>query len=433
MRRPNPALAAGLAATMLLSGIPAESVSAYGYPPGTHGCHGLEAQFAVATDLVVDVNSGWELVATYHCAGDTTESAGSAAIVETSGVPASASAVLANLTMVGGTTSGYITADSCSSVRYKSQTKSNGNHVVSDAIANLSVVALDVGRTFCIYNSAPVHLVADVQGYFAPPATGGQLFAATTPKRLLDTRTAPLSRPPAGSITRIVTGAAAGTTAVLANLTMTGGVTAGYITADKCSTLFAGPQTKSNGNFSIDSSIANLSVVPVDADGSFCIYNEQPVHLIVDLQGSFAPSMPGGLKFTLAPYSADVRKLDTRGPDSSRPSAGSITRVVTGVAAGTSAVIVNLTMTGAPAGGYITADRCSALIAGPQTKSNGNHQAVTPIANLSVVPVDADGSFCIYNEEPVDLIVDLLGSFSATGTQQFFPTTPTRALDTRSD
>lgn len=104
-----------------------------------------------------------------------------------------------------------------------------------------------------------------------------------------------------------------------------------------------------------------------------------------------------------------------------------------GAAAGTTAVLVNLTMVGGATSGYITADKCSTLVAGPQTKSNGNHPANSAIANLSVVPVDADGSFCVYNEQPVHLVIDVQGSFSASGTQQFFPTTPTRVLDTRND
>lgn len=349
------------------------------------------------------------------------------------GVPSSATAVLANLTMTGGTAAGYITADRCSALVSASQAESNGNYVVRRTIANLSVVPVDADGRFCIYNSRPVHLIADVQGHFAPPAAGGQVFTPSVPIRTLDTRQALSSPLVAGSITRVATGVAVGTTAVLVNLTMTGGALSGYITADKCSLLVAGPQTKSNGNFTADTSIANLSVVPVDSDGSFCIYNERPVHLVVDLQGAFAPSSPSGLQFTLTPLLSPTRRLDTRIPSLSRPVAGSITRVVTGVAAGTIAVLVNLTMVGSSTDGYITADECSSLVAGPQSNSNGNFPADAAIANLSVVPVDADGSFCIYNEQPVHLIVDLQGTFSSSGTQQFFAGGAARVLDTRND
>ncbi len=89
-------------------------------------------------------------------------------------------------------------------------------------------------------------------------------------------------------------------------------------------------------------------------------------------------------------------------------------------------------MTEGAAAGYITADKCSALKPGPQTKSNGNHAAIDAISNLSVVPIDPDGSFCIYNAVPVNLVADIQGSFSPTAPERFYGTTPTRLLDTRS-
>ena len=256
------------------------------------------------------------------------------------------------------------------------------------------------------------------------------MFVPSPPRRLLDTQIAPLSAPAPGSITRVSTGVATGTSSVLANLTMVDGASAGFITADKCSTLKPGPQASSSGNHGISTAIANLSVVPVDTDGSFCIFNQQSVDLVVDLQGSFSPTAASGLKFT--PLSPD-RKLDTRvgGPGVNRPAIGSITRVDTGVVAGTSAVLANLTMVNGSNPGYITADKCSALSPVPQSSSSGNHGIATAIANLSVVPVDADGSFCIFTQQSVDLVVDVQGAFSATGSQQFYAVGPTRVLDTR--
>ena len=117
-----------------------------------------------------------------------------------------------------------------------------------------------------------------------------------------------------------------------------------------------------------------------------------------------------------------MRLLDTR--TSSRPAAGSITTLH--APAGAAAVLVNLTLTAATSAGYVTADRCSAVVAGEQSKSNGNVAPGRTVANLAVVPVDADGSFCIYQSAAVDLIVDIQGSLSAGGTQ-FQPITPRRA------
>ena len=47
------------------------------------------------------------------------------------------------------------------------------------------------------------------------------------------------------------------------------------------------------------------------------------------------------------------------------------------------------------------------------------------------MPVDADGSFCVYNSAAVNLIVDLQGTLSAGAGAQFLPVTPVRKLDTR--
>ena len=166
-------------------------------------------------------------------------------------------------------------------------------------------------------------------------------------------------------------------------------------------------------------------MVPVDPDGAFCVYTSAAVHLVVDVQGSFNPT--DGLGFT---STAPVRRLDTRQLPQTKPTAGSITRVETGEV-GASAVLANLTMVAGTTGGYITADKCSTLMAGPQSKSNGNYPATFAIANLAVVPVDVDGAFCIYTSSSVHLIADVQGSFGATGLLHFYPTDVDRAIDTR--
>jgi hypothetical protein len=348
------------------------------------------------------------------------------------GLSIASSSVLVNIVMTEGASQGFITADKCSVLSSGPQTKSNGNYAASPpSISNLSVVPIEADGSFCIYNLTQLHLVADVQGSFAPPATGGQQFFPLPPTRKLDTRERG-SAIGAGSVTRVATGVGPGTTAVLVNIAMTQALAPGFITADKCSVMESGPQSKSNGNYAPQPlSIANLSVVPVDSDGSFCIYNLTPVHLVADVQGSFAPPAVGGQQFF-----PDVprRRLDTRAGGAIAPAEGSVTRVESGAPAGATAVLVNIAMTQASLPGYITADKCSALQPGPQTQSNGNYSQTPPsIANLSVVPVDADGSFCIYNLTPVHLVADIQGSFgpeSAAG-QHFFPIQPVRVLDTR--
>jgi hypothetical protein len=304
------------------------------------------------------------------------------------------------------------------------QTSSNGNFVENIDVANLAVVPLGSDGTFCIYHSNLIETVVDTQGHFS--TTGTLAFTPLDPNRVLDTRQT--VRPQKGSITRVETGLPVGTQSALVNLTMTGlsayEFIRGYITADKCSSLVVGPQTKSNGNFNSGIDVSNLSVVSLDSDGSFCIYSEQAVDLVVDIQGSFSAS--GTTKLSSM---STQRVLDTRASD--QPLANSITRVNTGAASGSRAALVNLTMTGATQFGYITADKCSSLQSGPQSRSNGNFRPQADVSNLSAVPLDSDGSFCIYAELGVDLIVDVQGIFSPTGTLRFTPTNPSRVMDTR--
>ena len=344
-------------------------------------------------------------------------------------LPSDAELALTNLTMTEiedwwKRGDGYITAEPCDTLYDQEQSNSNGNFVESIDVANLAVIPLGSDGTFCIYYSNLIETVVDTQGYFS--TTGTLAFTPLDPNRVLDTRQT--VRPQKGSMTRVETGLPAGTQSALVNLTMTGlsafNFIRGYITADKCSALVVGPQTKSNGNFNSGIDVSNLSVVSLDSDGSFCIYSEQAVDLVVDIQGSFSAS--GTTKLSSM---STQRVLDTRVSD--QPLANSITRVYTGAASGARAALVNLAMTGATRFGYITADKCSSLHSGPQSRSNGNFRPQADVSNLSVVPLDSDGSFCIYSEQAVDLIVDVQGIFSPTGTLRFTPTNPSRVMDTR--
>jgi uncharacterized delta-60 repeat protein len=314
-----------------------------------------------------------------------------------SGAPAGTSSVLVNLTVTGADAAGYLTADACTTLDPNGQ--SNLNYQPGRDIANTSVVSLDTDGTFCIYSSATGHLIVDRQGTYQ---SDGAKLATVDPKRILDTRTG--SKPVANSITKITTGAPAGTSSVLVNLTVTGAEGAGYITADSCSALTPGLQTKSNANYQPGFDIANTAVVNTDPDGSFCIYTDQTTHLLADLQGTYQATSGKNL---IKPPAR--RLIDTR--TGSKPVANSITKVATGAPVGTSSVLVNLTMTGADAAGYITADKCSTLFPGPQTKSNANYQPGRDVANTAVINIDPDGSFCIYANEATHLLADLQGIY----------------------
>ncbi|MCE9621606.1 MAG: hypothetical protein K8R99_04580 [Actinomycetia bacterium] len=337
---------------------------------------------------------------------------------------AGSAAALVNVTSVNGERVGYLTADRCDRLSAGAPTFSNNNYVANFARANLSVVPLAPDGAFCVYNSSRADLLVDVFGNVAPspgPSASAVLgFEPILPLRLADTRAGPLLA--AGTITRVATNMP-GTHAALVNLTALDGVGDGYVSADKCSRLQAGPPAFSNGNYGMIDAFANTSIVELDDDGAFCVYNSTPVHLIVDFQGQFDEGAPLGLSLV-----APTRIMDTR--SGIRATGGSLTRVFTGLV-GTEAALVNLTAVSGASFGYVTATKCSRLTSGPQAFSNLNFIPDFAVANLAAVELDPDGSFCLYTSAAVHLIVDLQGGFDDIATLRLTPVAPQRVIDTR--
>ena len=366
--------------------------------------------------------------------------------------PAGATAALVNITLTDAAAPGFVTAEGCGAAPGGARTSSNGNATPGRTVANLAIVPIDSSGRFCLYRSQPMHTIVDVQGYFAPAKSAGNkaaLYNAVAPQRVMDTRSSSFCAadgrcndvgPVRGGDEMAVTTAMLPSTAVaaLANLTVTEPAEAGYMTADTCSALAPGPQTHSNANFGAGQTLANLAVVPVEAGASgpqFCTYATTQTQTIVDVQGYFAPVSPTGWGYTAT---ATQRLMDTRScwTDSSSGTqrcaqlndAGSIVRLK--APAGASAVLINLTLTDATSDGYATAVPCS-LAAGATGQSNGNISVGAVAANLAVVTVDPDGSFCVRVSAPMHVIVDLQGTFSPTGELRFMPAAPTRRSDTR--
>ncbi|MEY9965606.1 hypothetical protein ABIA33_003652 [Streptacidiphilus sp. MAP12-16] len=145
--------------------------------------------------------------------------------------------------------------------------------------------------TVRIYNNAgSVHLLADVQGYFAAGVTNSPSmlpFVPVAATRVADTRGGqPLG---AGGRLRVkVTGAAGvpvGAKAVLINLTGTGPSTSTYLTA------FAGGSTPNTSNIDLAPGETRpiLAVVPVDDQGYITVQNAHgTVNVFADLEGYYA-------------------------------------------------------------------------------------------------------------------------------------------------
>lgn len=282
-----------------------------------------------------------------------------------------------------------------------------------------------------------------------PPATG-QLFHRLAPQRLVDTRegrnasTAPLAggcvlslRP--ADLADLPTGA----TAVSLNVTVTNPVTNGYATVYPCD---RGLPLASTVNFRTGQTVANQVVVPLDGNGEVCVYSLQRTDLVIDLLGWFGGTAAGASGTGAAPATGErftpltpARLADSRtgqggtvGPLAAGAELAVSVRGDGGVPAGqaVTAVVLNVTSTGAAANGYVTAYACGT---GRPLASNLNPVVGQDVAAHVVAPVSADGRVCLYTLQPTHLVVDVMGWYggAAPAAQSFEPLPPARLLDTR--
>ena len=265
----------------------------------------------------------------------------------------------------------------------------------------LAVVPFDAGGTACLFNQTDTHLVADLQGWFAPTA-----FDDVADVRLLDTRTG--ARPDSGSQTAIV--GRPDTTAVV-SVVATETTAPGYVQVLSCGAI---PGASSNLNVdAAGQTRAGLAFVRFDATGRACVFVQASAHLVVDLQGYLSASSFDDID--------DLRILDTRsGPI---PSSGSTT-TITGRP--NSTAVVSLVATDTTGAGYVQVVPCGTA---PGAFSNLNTDAAGQIvAGMAVVQFGADGRTCVFAQTSAHLVVDVQGWFTAGS---FDDVADVRLLDTR--
>ena len=335
-------------------------------------------------------------------------------------------AVVLNVTVVSPTDNSFLAV---TSTGYGSApTTSNLNYRAGQTVANLVTVPVGTDGKVSFYNAVgTTQVIADLAGYYTPDVAGSA-YVADGPLRLLDTRHGTgtdgviASVGPGKFVTLKVAGVqgvpSTGLAAVTLNLTATDATANGVVTAYPDG---QSAPTASNLNYFSGRNVANLVTVQVGSDGSVDFKNTSSgtVDLIADLAGYYltgsAPT--GGVLQTDGP----TRILDTRsgtgtgGVKAQIGANGHMSLQVEGVgdipAAGVSAVILNLTVAGPTANGFVTAypDGETAPNA-----SNINYFAGQNIPNLVVVPVGADGKveFANTSSGSTDLIADVFGYFS---------------------
>jgi hypothetical protein len=381
----------------------------------------LADYFSLSPFRILDTRSG-----SVHALGPNTTitlqvvGAGAAGINH---VPSSAVAVVLNVTEVDGTAGSLLTVYPALAGT-RAPTASNLNFAPATVEANLVTVALGTGGAVNIFNAlGTVNVLADVEGYFAPPpapTTAGE-FHPIPPKRVCDTRS---GSPTPGcrahgvlvggtAMAVNVTGAAIpsdGTAAaVVLNITGVAGTASGYLSVFPTSSTGTCPVPGiSTLNLFANTVVANRVMVglgPATAGGhttSVCVFaSSGRINVLLDASGWYgSATAPAGYEYQAI---APSRICDTRsasvGCATGAIIAGFATSRLVHVAGsggvpGTGpvvqAVIANLTAVAPTAGTYMTAFPAGLLALPGASDINLRPGEILP--NLVVVQLDTAGA-----------------------------------------
>jgi hypothetical protein len=320
--------------------------------------------------------------------------------------------------------SGYVTVYPDRTTR---PTSSTLNFVRGQTVANSLLASAGSDGEVDFYNGSagPIDLIVDTFGYQMGSASNssGDTYGAVGPVRVLDTRygTGAAKSPVSGggSVTVTVGGhnsVPASATAVVLNVTTTDTKTAGALTAYGDG--YGNPGT-SNSNWAAGQTVSNLVVVPV-TDGKVVLSNggTGTVDFVADLVGYYQAYAGGSVIMPTGP----TRILDTRygtGTGGHITKLGARTSIklhlagLNGVPLSAVAAELNLTVTDTTGAGFISAYPDGTSL---PNASSLNFAAGQTVANAAITPVGPDGSIVLYNggNTPVDLIVDLNGTFAAS-------------------
>ncbi|WKV73517.1 PKD domain-containing protein [Streptomyces sp. PCS3-D2] len=339
-----------------------------------------------------------------------------------SGIPADATAVALNVTVVSPRSAGHITAYPSGTAQ---PTTSNVNFVAGQTVPNMTIVPVGADGYVELVNRSygDVDLLADVTGYFSRSATAGG-YTSLEPFRIADSRTGQgtwgqlagqstfgLQVAGNGSIP------ASGVTAVALNVTATAPRGAGHLTVYPSGQ--TAPDT-SNVNFKANQTIANSVIVPVGPDGRINIRNGawDPTDVVVDVVGYYSPGSKAAYLPTTPTRLHDSRKYDF-------PVAGQDFRWLP-LADGdptVTAFVLNTTVTDTRGSGHLTVapdpytwaqrENGTAKKPTPPNSSNLNWTKGETVPNLVQASTGATGVIDFWNRgwEPTHLVVDMFGLY----------------------
>jgi hypothetical protein len=217
-------------------------------------------------------------------------------LASTCNVPATAKAYALNITVVPPGPLGFISVWPSGSPQPGSSTLNapTGAVVANAAIVPAGGAGTNGGVRIVATNTTDV--IIDINGYFAPPGAPGALsFYPVTPCRIMDTRdpAGPFGGPIiAGNTPRDIPvvssscGAPSTAKAYSLNATLVPPAPVGFLSLWNTGGAQPGVSTL---NASDGSLVANAAIVPAGTNGSVTALVSNPSHLILDINGYFAP------------------------------------------------------------------------------------------------------------------------------------------------
>jgi len=347
------------------------------------------------------------------------------AVAGNCGVPANATAYSLNVTVVPRTGElGFLTTWPAGQTMPLASTL---NAPVGQVVANAALVPAGTNGDIGIYASDDTDVLFDIDGYFAPPASGLQ-FYPLTPCRVADTRVG------------------AGFTGTQGPPYLSGGISRNFAVAGSCGvpataaayslnvtvvprtdelgflTTWPAGQTKpwaSTLNSPAGAVVANAALVPAGTNGDIGIFASDNTDVLFDINGYFAPPSASGLDYyAMTP----CRVADTRsgagfpgqfGPPTMGAATSRSFAVQSGVCNVPSvAAAYALNVTAAPSAGvlnYLTTWPAGQPQPWASTLNSPDGMAV---ANAALVPAGTAGAIGIYVSDPADVLFDINGFFA---------------------
>lgn len=346
-------------------------------------------------------------------------------------IPNNAVALTGNVTTVQPATNGFLALFPSDAPR---PGVSNSNFLANEVLNNAFTVGIGAGDgAFKVFVSTTTHVVIDINGFYAPPATGGLFFhPLPKPIRLLETRQG-LSgcQTPGAALqansTRLQTGVLTcngvtiptGAQALVGNATSTNSQSNGFLT------LFPADASRpftASSNFVAGINRNAPFTVGLSLNGEFNIFTAATTDLVIDVMGYFSSQSNDvngqGLLFTS--FGSPLRLLDTRAGqpgcfNTGAPMTGGTAFTqdtqapCTNVTAAARGLVGNVSALNATANGFLTFWPSNAT---QPTVATSNYQTGRVFNRHFTVGLGPDAAFNRFASSTTDIIIDISGFFA---------------------